>query len=186
MSVDMLMSIDPKFSSTVFGLIRIAGMGLLALSVSIFFALSEESLAEEALRQLGRLLLAVVILWAYLAFMELLIVWQSNLPNEAAWYGPRLAGSWGTLAAIVTALRFFIPFFFLLSPKIQSSRPSMRFVSLLTIAGACAENLWIVAPASDANSVMIGAIFVAALIGMFATTLGLASVHSLFLAPHRV
>lgn len=186
MSVDLLMSLDPKFSSSVFGLIRIADMGLFALSFSIALALSEASLVREALRQLGRLLLAVLVLWGYLAFMELLIVWQSNLPNEAAWYAPRLSGGWGALAVIVVALRFFIPFFFLLSSKAQSSRQTMGFISLLIIAGACAENLWIVAPASDANSVMIAAIFVAALIGMFATTLGLAWARSLLLGRHRV
>lgn len=186
MSIDLLMSLDPKFSSSVFGLLRIADMGLLALSFAIALALSDASLTGEALRQLGRLLLAVLILWAYLAFMELLIVWQSNLPNEATWYAPRLSGGWGALLVIVAALRFFIPFFVLLSPRAQSSRAGMGFISLLVIAGACAENLWIVAPASDANSVMIAAIFVAALIGMFATTLGLAWVRSFFLAPHRV
>jgi hypothetical protein len=150
-------------------------MGLLALSICIFASLIQPAPSDEALRQLGRLLLAIVILWAYLAFVELLIVWQSNLPNEARWYAPRLAGGWGALAAAVAIMRFFLPFFFLLSASVQTSATSMRLVSSLLIIGACGDNLWLVGPQTNANSVMLVTSFIASLIGMAASTLAVTS-----------
>jgi hypothetical protein len=104
------------------GLIEIAEMGLLALSVSIFAAVIGEPPDDEKLRSLGRLLLALLILWAYLDFMQLLIVWQSDLPNEASWYISRSTGGWGIAAALVAGGHFVLPFFALLSPKVQRSR----------------------------------------------------------------
>jgi hypothetical protein len=175
MSIDLVMSLDPGFPSSVFGLMRIADMGLLALSVCILAGLIHPPLDREGLRQLGRLLLAVVILWGYLAFTELLIVWQSNLPKEANWYAPRLSGGWGALAACVAILRFSFPFLFLLSPRVQSSARGMRLVASLVIIGACAYNLWLVGPQTNANSVMLAASFIAALVGMSATTLAVTS-----------
>ena len=85
-AIDTTMSLDPHFSSSVYGLIAIAEMGLLALAVSILGVAVGGPSDSKALRDLGRLLLALLILWAYLDFVQLLIVWQSDLPNEAAWY----------------------------------------------------------------------------------------------------
>jgi putative Mn2+ efflux pump MntP len=91
-AIDTTMSLDPNFSSSVYGLIAIVEMGLLALAVSIFGVAVGGPSDRKTLRDLGRLLLALVILWAYLDFVQLLIVWQSDLPNEASWYGVRLKG----------------------------------------------------------------------------------------------
>lgn len=173
MSIDLLMSTDPGFPSSVFGLVRIADMGLLALSTGVFAA--SMTLHREALHQLGRLLLAILILWAYLAFMELLIVWQSNLPNEASWYAPRLSGGWGAVAALVAAMRFSLPFLLLLSPGMQSSAKAMRLIAALVVIGASVENLWLVGPQTHANSLMLAASFGAALLGMSAMTLAITS-----------
>ena len=95
------MSLDPHFASSVYGLIAIAEMGLLALSVSVFAAVLGPPPDDGTLRSLGKLLLGLLMLWAYLDFMQLLIVWQSDLPNEAPWYIVRSTGAWGIVAAVV-------------------------------------------------------------------------------------
>jgi hypothetical protein len=112
------MSLDPHFVSSAYGLIAIAAMGLLALSVSLFAAVIGQPPDEDVLRNLGRLLLALLILWAYLDFMQVLIVWQSDLPNEASWYIPRSTGRWGLIAALIAGGHFVLPFFALLSPRV--------------------------------------------------------------------
>ena len=94
-AIDTTMSLDPHFASSVYGLIAIAEMGLLALSVSVFAAVLGPPLDDGTLRSLGKLLLGLLVLWAYLDFMQLLIVWQSDLPNEAPWYIVRLTGGMG-------------------------------------------------------------------------------------------
>jgi hypothetical protein len=108
-AIDTTMSLEPLFASSAYGLIAIAEMGLLALSVSIFAAVIGEPPDVPALRNLGRLLLALLSLWAYLDFMQMLIVWQSDLPNEAPWYIVRSRGGWGFTAALIAGGHFVLP-----------------------------------------------------------------------------
>lgn len=150
-SIDTTMSLDPHFVSSVYGLITIAGMGLLALAVSVFAAATARPKSSKTFHDLGRLLLALVVLWAYLDFMQLLIVWQSDLPNEAQWYIVRSTGAWGFAAAAVAGAHFLMPFLVLLSPKVQQSRLGIGSVSLLLIAGAIINGWWLVIPASRQN-----------------------------------
>ena len=114
------MSLDPHFASSAYGLIAIAEMGLLALSVSVFAAVVGPPLDDGTMRVLGKLLLGLLVLWAYLDFMQVLIVWQSDLPNEAPWYIVRSTGGWGIAAAVVAACHFVLPFFALLSPRLRA------------------------------------------------------------------
>lgn len=162
-TIDAIMSLDPHFASSVFGLIMIAEMGLLALSVSIFAVIIGQPLEDDALPSLGRLLLALLILWAYLDFMQLLIVWQSDLPQEAAWYAIRLTGGWGAAASLIAGGHFILPFFVLLSSRAQRSRSVMACVTALLILGAIVRSWWLVMPASGANFSLVA---VAAMLGV--------------------
>ena len=146
MMIDLTMSLDPHYASSVYGLIAIAEMGLFALSIAIF-SIGLEPIGAATLRVFGRLLLALVILWAYLDFMQLLIVWQSDLPNEAAWYLPRLGGQWGAVAVVVAGLHFVLPFLLLLSPSMQQSSRSIAIIAALLILGQILRSWWLVTPA---------------------------------------
>ena len=173
-AIDATMSLDPKFSSSVYGLIAIAEMGLLALAVSIFGVAVVGSSDRQALNDLGRLLLALLILWAYLDFVQLLIVWQSDLPNEALWYGVRLKGGWGIAAAVVAGLHFALPFFALLAPGVRQSPIAMASVTVLLILAEIIRGWWLVAPQSPTSfgfvdvSAMVGVIGVAAALALHA------------------
>lgn len=147
-AIDAIMSLDPFFPSSIFGLIEIAEMGLLALSVSILAATLGGPPRRETLAALARLLQALLILWAYLDFMQFLIVWQSDLPNEALWYRPRLRGAWGVVATLVAALHVALPFFVLLSPRLRQSRFGVASVAALLIVVAMLRSWWLVLPAS--------------------------------------
>jgi hypothetical protein len=173
MSVDAVMSLDPSFASSIFGLLRMAEMGLFALSAAIL-AVWGGGFAADALRQLGRFLLALVILWAYLDFMQLLIVWQSNLPNEAAWYGRRLSGGWGVLAASIALTHFALPFFALLSPRAQASRAVMACIAVLLMVAACARSFWLIGPEAPADPLIVALTLAVAVAGMLAASAGFA------------
>jgi len=95
-AIDMTMSLDPRFVSSVYGLIEISEMGLLALSVSVLAAAVGLPPGEATMQSLGRLLLGLLVLWAYLDFMQVLIVWQSDLAAEAPWYIERSTGGWAS------------------------------------------------------------------------------------------
>jgi hypothetical protein len=170
-AVDTTMSLNPHFVSSVYGLINIAEMGLLALSVSVFAATVAQPLTSKTLRNLGRLLLALVILWAYLDFVQLLIIWQSDLPNEAPWYIIRLTGGWGLVGAAIAAGHFLLPFFVLLSPRIQQSRLGIACVTALLIFSAIAYGWWLVVPASGQG---FGIVDVLAMLGITGSAAALA------------
>jgi hypothetical protein len=167
-AVDTTMSLDPHFASSAYGLIAIAEMGLLALSVSICAAVIAQPLDEGALHILGQLLLALLILWAYLDFMQFLIVWQSNLPNEASWYLPRMKGGWGFTAALVVGGHFVLPFFALLSPWVQRSRRGITCVTALLILSEIVRSWWLVVPASGQSFGMVDVLAMLGVIGIAA------------------
>jgi hypothetical protein len=161
--IDSTMSLEPHFVSSDFGLIAIAGMGLFALSISACAAAISQRPGSKALRNIGRLLLALVIFWAYLDFVQLLIIWQSDLPSEAPWYILRSIGGWGIAAAIIAGGHFFLPFFILLSPKIQGSQPGIVCASGLLVLSGILRGWWIVIPEAGRN---LGACDVLSMIGV--------------------
>lgn len=170
-AIDTTMSLDPRFASSAYGLIAIAEMGLLALSISIFAAVIGEPPDETTLRYLGRLLLALLILWAYLDFMQVLIVWQSDLPNETPWYIVRSTGGWGIAAASVAGCHFVLPFFALLSPRLQGSPRGIACVTALLILSEVVRGWWLVVPASGRN---FGLVDVLAMLGVLGIAAALA------------
>lgn len=173
-AIDTTMSLDPHFSSSAYGLIAIVEMGLFALAVSIFGVAVGGRPDGAALRDVGGLLLALLILWAYLDFMQLLIVWQSDLPNEASWYGVRLKGGWGIAAALVAGIHFALPFFALLAPWARQSSLGMTSVTVLLILGEITRNWWLVTPEFSTSlsfvdlSAMLGIIGIAAALALHA------------------
>ncbi|MGA9601959.1 MAG: hypothetical protein WBS22_17220 [Methylocystis sp.] len=165
-SIDAVMSLDPRFASSVFGLVAIAEMGLFALAVCILAAVIGGEARQERLRELGRLLLALTILWAYLDFMQLLIIWQSDLPREASWYVLRWSGQWGYVEALIAGGHFVAPFFILLFSKAQRSAGGMACACALLILGTLLQSFWLVAPAAAANLRAVVAIVAAAVTGV--------------------
>lgn len=147
-AIDATMSLDPHFISSDYGMIAAAEAGLLALSICVFASALDRATPISALDDLGRLLLGLVVLWAYLDFMQLLIVWQSDLPHEAPWYIERATKGWGTLAAIVAVGHFLLPFFALMFPTLRRSRRGIAGIAALLIVMEILRAWWLVLPAS--------------------------------------
>lgn len=149
-AVDGTMSLDPRYCSSVYGMVTGAGMALLALSVAVLLsagAPAEASGASPGARgDFGRLILALVVLWTYLDFMQLLIVWQSNLAREAPWYLARSRGEWGAVRIAVATGHFVLPFFLLLSSRMQKRRGVVLGVAALLVAMEAVRSWWIVLP----------------------------------------
>jgi hypothetical protein len=176
-AIDTTMSLDPQFASSAYGLIAIAEMGLLALAVSMFAATFNPALDEDSTESLGRLLQGLVVLWAYLDFMQVLIVWQSDLATEAPWYVLRTTGGWGVVAGGVAAGHFILPFFALLLPGVRRSRRGIAIVTALLILSAVVRSWWLVVPASgrgfapDDVLAMLGLLGIAAAVALRAPSL---------------
>lgn len=150
-AIDSTLSLNPQFKSSIYGMLVCVEAVLFALSIavlSVAFAPSQLAADSGATRVLGRLLLALVVLWAYLDFMQFLIVWNSNLPDEAGWYVQRLTGRWAPLAIGVATLHFGLPLFSLLWPRVQQSRKSIGAIAALLVLAEIPRAWWIVLPAS--------------------------------------
>jgi hypothetical protein len=147
-SIDAIMSLDPHFNSSVFGMMSAAETGLFALSVTIMATVLGDPITPAEREDLARLLQGLLVLWAYLDFMQLLIVWQSDLPHEAAWYLMRSTGRWGALAAIIALAHFLLPFLALLLPSLRRSRRGIVAITGLLIVMGVIRDWWLVLPAA--------------------------------------
>jgi hypothetical protein len=145
-AIDTTMSLDPHYNSSVYGMLIGTSDTLLALSLSLLLAALAGG-ARGEWNDLGRLLLGLAVLWAYLDFVQLLIVWQSNLTEDAPWYVPRLSGVWGALAIVVAVVHFVLPFFLLLSPTLRRSPRGIAGVCSLLVVGEILRAWWLVLPA---------------------------------------
>lgn len=133
---DWIMSINPHWYSTIFGVYYFSGAMVAVLSfLSIFLHLFQKSgflkhaVTEEHFQDLGKLLFAFVSFWAYIAFSQFMLMWYGNLPEETVWFAQRWVGTWKPFSIFLAAGHFGIPFFFLMSKHIKRN-------SVALIAGA--------------------------------------------------
>jgi len=120
-SVDWVMSIEPRWYSTIYGLLFMVGQALaaMAFSITILIWLSDReplsrSVQPAHYQDLGSFLLTFVMLWAYMEFSQFLIIWGANLTEEIPWYLRRMQGVWGRVGLLLVVLNFALPFFLLL------------------------------------------------------------------------
>lgn len=164
-AVDWLMSLDPKFHSSGFGLYVLSIQMTTALAAVIPAAVLSEPAVERS-GVLGALLLCALLLWAYFAFMQYFILWSGDAPQAAAWYGRRGTGVWGALAYLATALHF-VPLFLLFFAPIRRSAPALIALSASVLLGKALEAAWLVLPTWEGTSATVGLAVAAA------STLGL-------------
>lgn len=127
-SVDYLMTLEPHWFSTVYGFMIAMGQGLSAMAfvVAVLVILAkypplDRAISSKHLHDLGKLMLALVMLWAYMNFAQLLITWSGNLPDEVVWYIKRWNGGWGWVGLILLLFHFCLPFLLLLSQTLKKN-----------------------------------------------------------------
>jgi hypothetical protein len=157
-AIDWVMSLDPEWSSTIFGLLFVAGWSLSALAFAIAvtaWLTKGEPMARVVaplhFHDLGKLLLALVMLWAYFSYSQYLIIWSGNLPEEIRWYLPRTRGTWGVIALTVVILHFAFPFLFLLSRRFKRDPHKLVLVAVLILLMRYVDLLWVIAPNFSAS-----------------------------------
>ena len=152
-STDWVMSLDPEWFSTIFGLLTVVGHGLMtfALTIIVLSMLERSGAATDILKprhfhDLGKLLLAFVMLWAYMSFSQFLIIWAGNLPEEIPWYVRRTTGTWGYVAIALVIGHFALPFVLLLSQDLKKRSRLLAGVAIFILAMRLLDIIWLVEP----------------------------------------
>jgi hypothetical protein len=149
------MSLEPHWFSTIYGALYIIGFGLGAWALVILFACrdweKDDALKERwgprVLNDLGNLLLAFVMLWAYVELSQFLIIWSGNLPEETPWYLKRSSGGWRGIAIFLMVFHFFIPFFLLMRRENKRKAEILKKICLAILAMRVVDLYWKIAPA---------------------------------------
>lgn len=152
-SVDWVMSLDPHWMSTMFGFLFVAAWGVSALAfvIAVMATISKHAplnqiMAPRYFHDLGKLLLALVMLWTYFAFSQYLIIWSGDLPEEIRYYLPRTKGVWGAIAVTVALLHFALPFLFLLSRSVKRDARKLLLLAVLILVMRLIDFYWMIAP----------------------------------------
>jgi hypothetical protein len=150
---DWLMSLEPEWYSTIFGVYFFAGS---AMAFFAFFALAviaarrngllAEVVTTEHQHDIGKLLLTFVAFWAYMAFSQFLLIWYANLPEETNFFAQRYTGSWLTAGAVLVFGHFLVPFFLLLSRAAKRNAKALAALSVWLLAMHLLDLYWLVMP----------------------------------------
>ena len=153
-SIDWLMSVEPRWYSTMYGITFVVSCGLVAYAYVIFLLtqLSKTKAMADILRplhfrDLGNLLLAFVMFWAYTAFSQFLLIWYGNIKEEVPYYLKREHGVWGFIAAMLVLFHFFLPFFMLLMRSIKDRPSTIAIVAVILLVMHYIYNYWLLGPA---------------------------------------
>jgi hypothetical protein len=153
-SVDWMMSLEPHWFSTLYGLLIVMGQALSALAFSILALASlaarpplRGKIGARHFHDLGKLLLAFVMVWTYFAFSQFLIIWAGNLPEEIPWYLRRLTGGWQWFGLALALFQFAFPFVLLLSMRLKRNPRQLALVAGLLLLTRLLDAAWMIAPA---------------------------------------
>jgi hypothetical protein len=161
-SFDWLMSLDPQWYSTIFGLYFYSGgvVGALAAVILISVGLQRSgrlaAVHVEHYHDLGKLLFAAVVFWAYMAFSQYLLIWYANIPEETQWYRLRLEGGWGIVALVLVFGHLLIPFFGLLSRHAKRNKTVLAFWAAWLLVVHWVDVYWLVMPALQSEEFPLG------------------------------
>ena len=187
---DQLMSLDPHWFSTMFGVYCFAGLfySTLALVAVVTVSLSKSGplkgvINENHLHDLGKFMFAFTIFWMYIAFSQFMLIWYANLPEETMYFMHRMEGGWMAVTIFLLVGKFMVPFFALL-PRDAKRSPSRLFkVGVFMLIAQWIDMMWIVQPEFFKDGPRVSWIEIGttiAFIGLFGTLV------SRFMAKHNI
>lgn len=179
-AVDWILSLEPHWFSTVYGMLFMVVQALTAMSFIIIVVMllsGDEPLRSLAspgkFHDLGNLLFAFVMLWAYLCFAQFLIIWSGNLREEIPWYVARTTGGWEAVALLLVFFHFAVPFFVLLMRPVKRNPKALAAVALLMMVMSVVDLFWLVVPGFGLPSPRVHWMDLLAFVGIGGVWIGL-------------
>jgi hypothetical protein len=151
--VDWTMSVNPHWFSTIWGMLYIGGQGLsaFAFGICVLVMLAHTApmnrvLTSHHFHDLGKLLFAFLMLWAYLSFSQFLIIWSANIPEEIPHYLNRWQNTWKFLSIFIVVGHFMVPYALLLSRDLKRNYGKLRIIATWLLLARVAEYYWHIMP----------------------------------------
>ncbi|QXD15962.1 hypothetical protein GQ464_003155 [Rhodocaloribacter litoris] len=193
-SYDLLMSLDPHWFSTIFGVYFFGGAFLAAFAFITLSAILLQrggmlgrTVTAEHYHDLGKFMFGFTVFWAYIAFSQYMLIWYGNLPEETVWYRHRLEHGWEAHSAVLLFGHFVIPFWALISRTAKRIPALMAFMSVWVLVLHWFDYHWIAMPVLHPEQAGFHWLDFTCWLGLFALTFGLCfyrlSRHSL--VPER-
>src|SRR5271166_3956429 len=152
-AIDWVMSIDPSWISTIYGLLILIGELLSAMCFAVVierllvdYKPMSELLKPDFVHDHGKWMLTFIMVWAYFSFSQWLIIWAGNLPNEITFYLRRINGGWGFVAMSLVLFHFSVPFAILLSREFKRNIRQLVWVAVLLLLMCYVDLFWIIEP----------------------------------------
>lgn len=155
---DWMMSLEPNWFSTIFGVYYFSGTVWCALAALtlIVILLNErgylhKKIDSEHYYTLGLLMFAFTVFWAYIAFSQYLLIWYADLPDETIWFMHRWIGPWKIVSLAIVFTHFIFPFFYLLSYKVKMQAKKLKFIAIWILCAHLLDLYWLVMPGMPSN-----------------------------------
>ena len=152
-SFDWAMSLTPHWYSTIFGVYFFSGSLVAVFSFVSLVVIGLQRAGKldgvvtaEHLQDLGKLLFAFIVFWAYIGFSQFFLIWYANIPEETEWYLARAEGSWADLTLALAIGHFVVPFFLLMSRHVKRNRLGLGLFSVLMLVMHFVDLHWVVMP----------------------------------------
>jgi hypothetical protein len=152
-AIDFMMSLEPHWFSTIFGVYFFAGTVVAALSaITIAVILLKEKgyfspwMNDDHLFSLGALMFAFINFWAYIAFSQFMLIWYADLPEETFWYLIRWEGGWVFISILLIIAHFFVPYFALLTQPSKMNPKRLKFIAIWLLFAHLLDIFWLVMP----------------------------------------
>ena len=196
-AIDWLMSLQPHWYSTMFGVYYFAASILAFYAFMVLASMGlqragvmKTAISTEHFHDMGKFLYGYTVFWAYIAFSQFMLIWYANLPEETVFYMVRNTGGWHYVSYALPVLHFFVPFFFFLSRHVKRNRTALACGAVWTLVMHCVDLYWLVLPnygthGEGAHEAVLAISWtdVAALVGMAGAFL---AVFGYFLSKNKV
>jgi hypothetical protein len=153
LAVDWIMSLEPHWFSTIFGIYFISATLLAGLAATTFAAVSLNEggymgvkIGKDNYYSFGALLFAITNFWAYIAFSQFLLIWYANIPEETFWFIARWDGGWKYISILLMVVRFAVPYAMLLSQPSKSDPKNLKRVSVVILVAHFFDLYWLIMP----------------------------------------
>jgi len=179
-AIDWMMSLDPHWYSTIFGVYYFAGTVMASGAALTLSAMAvqksgvlKDAITTEHYHDLGKWTFAFVVFWAYIAVSQFLLIWYANIPEETIWYGHRLEHGWEYLTMFLPIAHFFIPFFFLMSRHIKRRKVLLAVGAAWVLFAHYVDMFWLIQPAVHKDHFSIHIADLLTLVGLGGIAIGL-------------